>query len=66
MMDRPLDLRPGAHVRYLPVHTDEWLDGILVRHSPNDEEWLVRNRLGRFWVPVTRLRPLVGPPPESQ
>jgi hypothetical protein len=30
--------------------------GELVRPSPNGEEWLVKNRLGRFWVAVTRMR----------
>ena len=52
-----LDLRRGARVRYLPVHTTEWREGKLVRSSPNDEEWLVENQLGRFWIHVTRLRP---------
>ena len=52
-----LELRRGARVRYLPVHTTEWREGKLVRSSPNDEEWLVENQLGRFWIHVTRLRP---------
>jgi hypothetical protein len=52
-----LVLRPGARVRYSPVHSDEWREGKLVRVSPNQEEWLVENRFGRFWVHVTRLRP---------
>jgi hypothetical protein len=30
--------------------------GELVRSSPNGEEWLVKDRLGRFWVSVQRLR----------
>ena len=55
MIVRASDLRPGARVRYRPVHTDEWREGELVRASANDEEWLVKSRLGRFWVPVTRL-----------
>jgi hypothetical protein len=52
-----LDLRPGAMVRYTPVHTDESREGKLIKSSPNKEEWLVENRFGRFWVHVTRLRP---------
>jgi hypothetical protein len=31
--------------------------GELVRSSPNGEEWLVKDRLGRFWVSVNRLQP---------
>ena len=52
-----LELRKGARVRWLPVHTTDWREGKLVRASANDEEWLVENRLGRFWVHVTKLRP---------
>ena len=52
-----LELRPGARVRYSPVHTDEWREGKLIRSSPNGEEWLVENRFGRFWLHVSRLRP---------
>ncbi|MBA2372356.1 MAG: hypothetical protein ACR2G8_03170 [Candidatus Limnocylindria bacterium] len=52
-----LELRKGARVRYEPVHSDEWREGTLVRPSPNQEEWLVKNELGKFWVPVRRLSP---------
>ena len=52
-----LELRPGARVRYLPVHTSDSREGELVRSSPNGEEWLVKNRYGRFWIHVGRLRP---------
>jgi hypothetical protein len=52
-----LELRPGARVRYEPVHSGEWRDGTLVRRSPNGEEWLVSNRFGRVWVKVGRLFP---------
>jgi len=31
--------------------------GELVRASPNGEEWLVKDRFGRFWVNVIRLEP---------
>jgi hypothetical protein len=62
--DRTLELRPGRRVRYLPVHTERWREGILVRASPNDEEWLVKNELGRFWVHVSRLRPADVPQSE--
>lgn len=44
-------------MRYLPVHTTEWREGKLVRPSPTNEEWLVDNELGRFWIHVTRLSP---------
>jgi hypothetical protein len=56
-MNGRLDLRRGARVRYLPVHTTQWLEGKLVRPSPTNEEWLVENQLGRFWIHVTRLHP---------
>jgi hypothetical protein len=29
--------------------------GELVRASPNGEEWLVKDRFGKFWVSSTRL-----------
>ena len=51
-----LELRPGARVRYSPAHSDEWREGELVKSSPNREEWLVKNRFGRFWLHVGRLR----------
>jgi hypothetical protein len=60
-MERPaarLELRKGARVRWQPVHTTEWRVGKLLRASPNDEEWLVENELGRFWIHVTKLRPV--------
>jgi len=56
----PLELRPGARVRYTPAHTDESREGVLVKSSPNGEEWLVKNRLGRFWLHVNRLAPPAG------
>jgi hypothetical protein len=48
----PIELRPGIKVRFGP---DQRV-GELVRSSPNGEEWLVKDRLGRFWVSVNRLR----------
>ena len=59
-----LELRPGAHVRYSPVHSDESREGELVRSSPNREEWLVKNRFGKFWIHVSRLRPVDDAQPE--
>ena len=47
----PLELRSGMRVRFGPDHRI----GELVRPSPNREEWLVKDRLGRFWVSATRL-----------
>jgi len=52
-----LELRPGGRVRYSPAHTDEWREGELVRPSVTGEEWLVKNRYGRYWINVSRLRP---------
>ena len=50
----PLELRSGMKVRFGPDHRI----GELVRPSPNREEWLVKDRLGRFWVSATRLDPV--------
>lgn len=52
-----LVLRPGARVRYTPVHSEQSREGELVKSSPNGEEWLVKNRFGRFWLHVNRLAP---------
>ena len=60
-----LELRPGARVSYSPAHTDEWREGELVRPSPTNEEWLVKNRFGRFWIHVSRLRPALDEPPDE-
>lgn len=61
-----LELRAGAHVRYSPAHSDEWREGELVRSSVTGEEWLVKNRYGRYWINVSRLRPPEdGPQPED-
>jgi len=57
-----LELRKGARVIYR-LADGTWLEGALVRGSPNDEEWLVKNEFGRFWVPVTQLRPAREPQP---
>jgi len=54
---RTLNLRPGATVRYQPADSDALREGELVRTSPNQEEWLVKNRFGRFWIHVSRLHP---------
>ena len=48
----PVELRSGMKVRFGP---DRRI-GELVRPSPNGEEWLVKDRLDRFWVSAT-----VGP-----
>lgn len=53
-----LDLRKGAKVRYEPAHSGRPRVGILVRPSPNQEEWLVTNEHGKFWVAVRRLSPV--------
>ncbi len=51
-----LDLRPGAKVLYSPAQSDEWREGEIAKSSPNGEEWLVKNRFGRYWLHVNRLR----------
>lgn len=57
-----LDLRKGARVQYRSPVADMWQEGELVHGSTTGEEWLVKNRFGKHWVAVTRLRPA----PESQ
>lgn len=65
MNQRPLELRRGARVRFLRSGSGgEWAEAKLLRSSSNGEEWLVEDRIGRFWVHVNRLRPPEGPPPE--
>jgi hypothetical protein len=59
-----LDLRKGAPVLYRSPVDDIWQEAELVRVSSTGEEWLVKNRFGRYWVPVTRLRPPVEPQPD--
>jgi hypothetical protein len=49
----PFEPRRGLKVRFGP---DQRI-GELVRSSPNGEEWLVKDRLGRFWVSTLRLIP---------
>lgn len=58
MISRPLELRPGATVRYLAGDSGEWRDGTLVKSSSTGEEWLVKNRFGKYWLHVSRLRPV--------
>ncbi len=55
-MTSRLELRRGARVRW-EVAPGLTREGKLVRAAANDEEWLVENELGRFWIHVTRLRP---------
>jgi hypothetical protein len=47
----PLDLRAGVKVRF----GHDGRIGELVRPSPNGEEWLVKDRFGKFWVATNRL-----------
>lgn len=63
MISRPLELVPGAKVRFQPAHSGSWHEGELVRPSTTGEEWLVKNRFGRFWINVGRLLPAEGPLP---
>ena len=57
MIGPPLELRPGATVQYRAADSGEWREGTLVKASPNNEEWLVKNRFGKYWLHVSRLRP---------
>ena len=58
MISPELELRSGTRVRYLAADSGEWRDGTLVRSSPTGEEWLVKNRFGKYWLNVSRLRPV--------
>ena len=60
-----LELRKGAKVRYEPAHSGRKRVGTLVRPSPNQEEWLVTNEHGKFWVSVRRLSPAEADSPNS-
>jgi hypothetical protein len=60
VIGQPLELRPGATVRYLAADSGEWREGTLVRSSSTGEEWLVKNRFGKYWLQVSRLRPAGG------
>lgn len=57
-----LELRKGARVLYR-LADGSWLEGALERGSTTGEEWLVKNRFGKYWVPVTQLRPSGEPQP---
>ena len=57
MITPPLELRPGAAVQYRAAASGEWQDGTLVKGSANGEEWLIKNRFGKYWLNVNRLRP---------
>ena len=57
MIGPPLELRPGATVQYRAADSGEWREGTLVKSSANGEEWLIKNRFGRYWLNVNRLRP---------
>ena len=58
MISQPLELRRGATVRYLAADSGEWSEGTLVKSSSTGEEWLVKNRFGKYWLDVSRLRPV--------
>ena len=47
----PLELRRGMTVIFGPDRRV----GELVRSSPNGEEWLVKDRFGKFWVATNRI-----------
>ena len=58
-----IEVRPGLTVRYHPAQApDDWRLGILVKPSPNGEEWLVKGAFGKFWLAVGRLFPIEKPP----
>jgi len=58
VISQPLELRRGATVRYLAADSGEWREGTLVKSSSTGEEWLVKNRFGKYWLHVSRLRPV--------
>jgi hypothetical protein len=58
VIGQPLELRRGATVRYLAADSGEWREGTLVRPSATGEEWLVKNRFGKYWLHLSRLRPV--------
>lgn len=58
MNGETLELRPGTTVQYRAADSNEWREGVLVKGSTNGEEWLVKNRFGRFWLHYSRLRPV--------
>ena len=58
MIGQPLELRPGASVQYVAGDSGEWREGTLVKRSSTGEEWLVKNRFGKYWLHVSRLRPV--------
>ena len=60
-----LELRRGARVRYSPSHSGETREGVIVRSSPNGEEWLVKNRYGEFWLHVRQLLPPADVPGDA-
>ncbi len=60
MIGQPLELHPGTTVRYLAGDSGEWREGTLVKSSSTGEEWLVKNRFGKYWLHVSRLRPADG------
>ena len=47
----PIEPRAGTKVIFGPDRRV----GELVRTSPNGEEWLVKDRFGKFWVDANRL-----------
>jgi hypothetical protein len=47
----PIEPRAGVKVRFGPDRRV----GELMRPSPNGEEWLVKDRFGKFWVATNRL-----------
>ena len=57
MIGPPLELRPGVTVQYRAADNGEWREGTLVKGSANGEEWLVKNRFGKYWLHVGQLRP---------
>ena len=47
----PIEIRAGVKVRF----GHDRRVGELMRPSPNGEEWLVKDRFGKFWVATNRL-----------
>ena len=44
-------------MQYRAADSGEWREGTLVKGSLSGEEWLVKNRFGKYWIQLSRLRP---------
>lgn len=59
-----MELRKGMPVAFLHDELG-WMEGTLIRRSPNGEEWLVRTKFEDRWVPIAELYPAGRQPTHS-